>query len=281
MSNGYLFLRKVELIAGQKVPFSNGPVEPVDGRLFRTRVKFELELDETSDANKAKIQVYNLSEDSKNFLEQENMVIFLNAGYGEEVSNLFFGDIQRVNEKREGADVITILECGDSEKIINSANITLGLEPGATNVQIIDEAVKKLNLGKGFQVNIPTITYQNGFSYSGSIKKLLDEMFKFVNLKWSVQGGEFQILETGKTDEQEAVVLSPNNGLIGSVTKTKDGIEFTNLLNAKLKPGRAVVIRSKRFGDSSEAKGKVTKAKFSGDSHEGKFEVKCEGELKE
>ena len=220
MSENILFIRKAELIIGPKVSGTNAAIEPVDARSFNTRLNFEIIKDESGNANKSKISIYNISEESKTFLEQDNLVIFLNAGFGVGISNIFFGDLQRFTEKRNGPDIITTIECGESENILRDAHIQIGLGPGATNRQIIDMAIDKLSLSKGFQVEIPLIKYQNGFSFSGTVKKLMNEQMKLVNLNWSIQAGEMQILGENETDEQVAIELSASSGLIGMPTKT-------------------------------------------------------------
>jgi len=278
MASNILFIRKAELIIGPKI--SESAVEPVDARVFKTRLNFSIEKDETGNANKCKISIYNISEDSKTFLEKDDLVVFLNAGFGDGVSNIFFGDLQRFSEKRNGPDIITTIECGESEKILREAHIQISLGPGATNRQVVDAAIKKLNLSKGFQVEIPIVKYQNGFSFSGPVKKLMNEQMGAVKLNWSIQSGEMQILGEKETDEQIAIEITPNTGLIGMPTKTKDGVEFTSLLNPGLRPGRAVRLESKRFLDGSGANVKLTKTVFKGDTHEGQWLVKCEGIIK-
>lgn len=164
MSSDILFNRKVELIIGPKSPNTNAPVESINARQFNTRVKFKIVNDETGDSNKSTISIFNISEESKTFLEQDDLVVFLNAGYPDSIGNIFFGDLIRFTEKRNGPDIITTLEVGDTETVIKETNIQLGLGAGATNRQVIDAAIKKLNVSKGFQTTIPLIKYQNGFS---------------------------------------------------------------------------------------------------------------------
>ena len=112
MSSDLLYLREAALIVGPKVTATNGPVEPVNARVFRTRINFEVEQDGSGNANKAKIRVYNLSEESRTFLEQKDLVCFLNVGYETSgLSNLFFGDIDDKNGihvERNGPDIIKL-----------------------------------------------------------------------------------------------------------------------------------------------------------------------------
>ena len=281
--NNILYLREAEVIVGKKVTVTNGPVEPADARLFKTRISFEVEQDASGNANKAKIRVYNLSEDSRTFLEQKDMVIFLNVGYESiGLSNLFFGDIDEKNGihvERNGPDIITTIEAGDAEKILREANIQIGLAQGATNIQIIDAAAKKLNVASSFKTNIKSITFQNGFSFSGQVKDLLNDMGRQAGFEWSIQNGELLILGPTETDKQEAVFISAETGLIGYPTKTQDKVIFNSLLNPKIRPGRAVRLESKIFLKDSGANVKVEKCSFSGDSHEGTWQVKVEGKI--
>lgn len=280
MYSDVLFIRKAELIVGKKVDGTNAPLEPVDARKFLTRLVFVVEQDESSNSNKAKIQVYNLSEDSRTFLEQDNLVVFLNAGYESGVSNLFFGDLQRFEETRVGPDIITTLECADAQNILRAANIQIGLGPGATNRQVLSMAAKKLNVAIAQIEQIPLISYTQGFSFSGQVKEVLNQITKTVGFTWSIQNGELIILSKEGTDKQEAVVFSPETGPISYPSKDKETVKFENLLNPKVRPGRAGILQSKRFKDPAGAKLKVNKATFEGDtSGQGPWKVKVEGTL--
>lgn len=284
MSNSdVLFLRKAELVIGQKVTATNGPVEPVLARVFRTRLNFNIVFDGSSNANKASIKIYNLSQDSRTFLEQKNIIAFLNVGYESgELSNLFFGDVDDkngVHTERSGPDIITTLEVGDAEKALRFALVKVGLAPGATNRQIIQEAIKQLNVSISQIETIPLRKFQNGFSYLGPAKDLLDNELKKVNLTWSIQNGELLIIGPNKTDQQSAVLISPKTGLISYPTKTQDKIIFKSLLIPSIRPGRAVRLESKIFKDGSGANIKVDKATFNGDTHQGAWHVDVEGTI--
>lgn len=279
--NGILYLRSAELIVGKKIEDTNEAIEPVFAKVFRTRIKFKIVSTDGGNANKAKISVYNLNEESKTFLEQDDMVVFLRTGYAGELTQLFFGDLERFEEKRSGGDVITTLECGDGEKILKDANIQIGLGPGATRIQILNLAIAKLKLSRGYQTFIPDNNYQNGFSFSGPVSRLMDEILEPLGLKWNIQGGELQIMGTNETDRQTAVLLTPTTGMIDYPTKTKDGVQFKSLLNPRIRPGRAVRLESKRFLDGSGANVKTSKCTYEGDSSEGKWQVTCEGVIKD
>lgn len=285
MLNEYQFGRHAELIIGQRVSGTNGPVEPATGRRYgktkdgQFRISFKIEKDSEGKANKANIQIYNLNHESLSFLERDNTIVFLKVGYGDALSNIFFGDLIRPNTKREGADVITILECGDAEAVLKTANIQIGLSPGATNKQIFQMAAEKLNVSTGFLDELPEIKYANGFSHAGQVSKLLDQICGQVNYKWSIQDGELLLLGPKKTDQATAVYLTSETGLLGYPLTTKDGVEFDALLNPDIRPGRAVVIESARFMKGQGQTVKIRKTVHEGDTHGDKWNVHAEGAI--
>lgn len=285
-ANEYQFLRNAEVIIGERVKGTNGPVEPQNGRRYGKdgdlafRITFKVEKDETGKANKSVINIYNLSRESINYLERPNLIIFLRVGYGENpLSALFFGDIVRFNEKREGPNVITVIECGDAEFVIKNTNIQIGFGPGVTNKTLFKLAADKLLVSSGFLDDMPEIKYLNGFSYSGQVSKLLDQLTKQVNYKWSIQDGELILLGPKKSDQAKAVFLSPETGLTANPTKTKDGVEFDALLNADVRPGRAAVIQSSKFMKGQGQTVRVSKTVHEGDTHGGKWTVHAEGKI--
>jgi len=278
-----LFLRKGELIVGPKVENNNGAVEPQDARVFKTRLNFKIEQDKTGNANKAKIRIYNLSESSRTFLEQKNLVCFLKVSYqAGELTTLFFGDLDQENGihvERSGADVITQIEAGDAESILRRANIQIGLAAGATNIQVINAAVAKLGLPVSYRTNIKEIVYQTKFAYSGTVKDLMNQQAEKAGFQWSIQNGELLIVGPQETDQQEAVLISKDTGLIGYPTKTQDKVIFKSLINPLIRPGRGARIESKIFSKQIGVNLKIEKTEFSGDTYEGDWYVKAEGRI--
>lgn len=292
--NDFLFLREAELIVGKKVSTTNAEQEPGNGRVFKNRVVFNIESTSVAASNKAKIDIYNISQESRNFMEEKDTIVILKAGYQDKISTVFFGDVIRRDINRAGPDIVTTLECGDAENILTTAHIELGFGPGITNVQIIEQAAEKLLLSSGIRKGIKTVQYQNGFSFSGLVSDLLAQLTKEVGVEHTIRNGELIILPILETDEQEAVLITPETGLVGHPTKTIDGLEFTSLLNPDITPGRSVQVVSKmfqgEFGVRAEIvasaslvkSGDVLKARkviHEGDTADGPWFTKVEGFL--
>lgn len=243
-----LFLRDAELVVGTKAASAN--TVPGDARVIRNRVKFTVDKSSEENANKATIAIYNLTQDTRNFLEKSNNFVILRAGYEGNISTIFTGDIVKGKHDRNGPDLVTTLECGDGEFALRDAIVNIGLGPGAKNTQIINAAVGAITsiaVAKGFVDSIPSVTYNQGFTYSGPAKKLLKDQLKAVGMEFHIQDGELNILFPTKTDQQLAVEITQETGLVGFPTKTPEGVDFTSLLNTAIRPGRAVKIESKQF----------------------------------
>jgi hypothetical protein len=291
MAEEFLFLREAQLEMFPKIEGTNSPINEVTKRIFKGRIQFNVDLSTESKSNKAEISLYNISEETRSFLEDDNILVRLKAGYQDNIGEIFFGDIieNGVKTDRNDADIITKLECGDAEKIINRVHIDIGLGPGATNEQLFLLASKQLQLTLGVKKGIKKVTYFNGFTFSGTVKTLLDQLTKQIDLEWNVQAGVLRILPRNETDGQDAVLVTKETGLIGFPTKTKKRVEFRSLLNNKIAIGGAVKLISQQITGLTTAKSqsvinagvvlKVEKATFEGDSSEGAWEVRVEGSI--
>lgn len=292
MASDFLFLRSADLIVGPKVSGTNAEREPIEARSFKNRLVFNVESTSVAASNKAKIDIYNISQESRNFLEQKDLIVILKAGYQDNTSTIFFGDVIRREVNRNGPDIPVTLECGDAENILGTAHIEIGFGPGITNVQIIEQAAAKLLLSSGIQKGVKTVQYQNGFTFSGLVTDLLKQLTEEVGVEHLIRNGELVILPILETDDQEAVLITQNTGLIGFPTKTIDGLQFTSLLNPELMPGRAVKVESKQFqgefgvraeivaSASLVASGDVLKARkvtHNGDTADGPWFTEVEG----
>ena len=291
MPENFLFIREAQLEMFPKIPDTNKAINETDKRIFKGRIQFNVDLNRGSEPNKATIKLYNINQETRSFLENDNILVDLFVGYDGNISRIFRGDIieNGIKVERSDADVIVSIECGDAEKIIHRRTIEITLGPGAKNTQVFNQAITKLNLKRGNIVDIPEKTFFKGFQFSGTVKSLLDQMTKQVGLEWSVQNGILNILDRNKLVTQDAVLVTKDTGLIGFPSKTKKRIEFRALINNKIIPGSAVKLISQQtegiVNPASQSKInagvvlKVEKATFDGDTDEGAWEVKVEGSI--
>jgi len=307
---GELFQRDCELIIGPKITGQNAPQEPTSAKSFKShiirssndptkfdggfKISFNIEKDQEAKANKAKINIYNLSQETRNFLEDENLIVFLKAGYLGRISTIFFGNLNERVTTRQGADLVTSLECGDQEKILQTANVQIGLGPGGTNIQAFNAAAEAMSLViPPRQLSlIPNKQFVNGFSFDGTAKSLFEKLTRDIDFKFSIQDGEIQVLGDQADNLDTAVLITPETGLINFPTKTKRGAKFISLLNPDIVIGRKVKLVSKQFEGALAASSKLKasevlkesgivmitkKIVITGDSHEGPWAYNVEG----
>ena len=273
-----LFERHGRLIVTKKARGRNISTKE-NSKVFNTRLNFNIVSDLSSFSNKSRIKIYNLSKESQNFLEQDNLLVILQVGYGEEeLKTIFIGDIDKENgihTTRQGPDVVTDIECGDAENQIRNAVVSISLAGKVTMRMAVGEVLKSLNLSIGFARRLPNFVFENGYSNSGRIQKVMDDLARYGKFSWSVQNGQIVILRPRETLTQTAYVVSKDTGLIGSVLKTKEKVEFNVLMTPQIRAGVAVRLESKRYGTIDL---KVTKVDFVGDTHDGDWLQSVEGE---
>ena len=244
------------------------------------RIAFDIEKTSESNANTAKVTIYNLNENNRDLLKnKENLFIILDVGYlNGDIDQLLIADISRSSTKRQGSDFITVIECEDGGQALTEARVDKSYAPG-TNLKSVTSDVVNSFVDAG-QVAIGTLSRvkdeiaQNGITVSGVSKVIMDDLVEKQDLEWSIQDNEVQVMEPLQDTGEEIVFLTPDTGLIGSPILREKGIEFKALIQStKIRPGRAVNLESRQF------KGlyRVNKARYQGDTHDKTWYVICEG----
>jgi len=236
------------------------------------RVRFRCVKTRESKPNEMEVEIYNLSDQTRSELEQQNASIVLSAGYEESIETIFTGNIKKVVQSQEGPDIISKLEVADGGNAFRNARIQKGFPPGVKTRQAIEELIQSMGLSRGSIEGVPNSQYANGLSLSGLARDRLDDLCRKNNLQWSIQNGSVQIVPNGGNTLDAPNIISPDTGLIGSPNKTKKGVEFKTLLQPKLIPGRRIQLKS-RFISGNFKLGRVT---HNGDSQSGDFLTECE-----
>lgn len=260
----YLWQRYVAVTFGNK---ENSEAVKFDG----LRVIFQVEKNSESNPNTAKISVHNLGAQGRALAERKNAIVILEVGYGERIEQLFYGDITRAYISRQGPDWVTTVECGDGSDALRSVHIDKSYAPGTDLKQVIkDVAQSFVDQGKvvmGSLLGIESEKAQSGIALSGSSKPILDDLTAKQGLEWSIQDNTLQVLPEDRDSGLQAVLLTPETGLIESPVKREVnggmGVEFKALIQPQLTPGRLVKIQSREI----EGVYKLNEVAFQGDTH--------------
>jgi len=207
-----LFDRTYRLLIGKKGQ-SQG-IEIADS----LRIQFDIEKTSKKDPNKSTIKVYNLGKTSRAEIEKPDTRVVLYAGYIEEGGPIliFKGGVDYAWSKKEGADIITEFELGDGSQEIRDTTISVGYGKGIKSTQVLNDVAKKMGLPLTLPSNAPERSWNNGLSYYGPARTLLDKVVQGTGLEWSIQNGNLQVIEKGMVTTRQGVLISQESGLVGS-----------------------------------------------------------------
>ncbi len=250
------------------------------------RITFDIEKTSEGTPNPGTISIYNLAASSRAALEVKGLRMALDVGYsgigdGDPIlGQLFIGDVKKAITKRQGPDIITTLEAGDSETAIRETHIEKSFSEFTTTPQVVATLAQKLGVAVGTIVPGFATLFQNGLTVSGLVSDNLDTITQKLGLEWHVTDGELNILDPTLPTAEPAILLSKATGLVGIPTnvadgrtgQTKDGIEFASLINPGIKPGRAISLVS----DAITGVFRARKCHYKGDTHGGDWLVTIE-----
>lgn len=244
-------------------------------RYKKLRVVFDIEKNNYSSSNKAKIDVYNFDLTSRQRFVKGSLLT-LDAGYVGQIETIFRGNVVRVTTERNGSETITSFECGDGERAMAYGIFSKSYPPGATYKQILQDICTELKnngVGIGLVLSFPPNSFNSGVTFNGTIKDALDYLTNNIGYSWSIQNGQVQIIPNVGFDGEQAIFISEETGMIGVPSQGADFVQFSSLLNPKIAPDCRIALSSQAIlGDF-----KVNKAKYEGDSHSmNKWTVSCE-----
>lgn len=263
---------KVRVIARNKAS------KTLDVREFAgLRVAFTIEKNSESNANSAKVSIYNLNETSRSFCEVKGQALILSVGYAPFDSApllevLFQGDTGKVSSKQDGSDWITVFEVGDGEQKLTNKNFNKVFKKSSSLRGMMNEVISSLGFTKGAMEGIEDKVYKSPVVLSGTAKHIMDQLTKEAGVEWSVQNEVLQVLPKHGHTNDEVVVISKDTGLINVPIKGDDGIELECLIQPKLFPGKRIKIVSRTFNGIF----RVQKCTYDGDTHEGDWKAKVE-----
>jgi len=208
--------------------------------------------------NTAELTVYNLAPTTRSQLQQKGLRVLVETGYRDAgLARLFLGDSRTTDHKRDGADMVTIIKCGDGERAMRYARASESFAAGTTVAQVVQHCADAMGLALGnVGAQLPNLqrVLFNGWTAHGAAASELERVLRAVGYRYSVQDGQVQILAPGQSLATGVPLISPETGLIGSPemgSPEKPGkpgaLKFRSLLRTDVRPGGRVHLRSERY----------------------------------
>lgn len=268
----------------------------VGGTLIRTRfgrdkeaapilkLAFKVVRSLKKEPNAAEISVYNLTKANRVAFQEEDIETELEAGYIDNVSQIFKGKLDFAENKLAGRDWVTTLQTSDSGKSFRSARINTSIKGPANIGDVLQAAGSALGINVGNlaekvregSIRGALSEFTNGIVLSGKAEQVFDKVVKSMGYSWSIQDGQLQILAPTEVVREDAVLLRPGTGMIGTPEPGEKGfVKARSLLQPDLVPGRKFKIES--VNDDVNGFFRAEKCTFVGDTWGNDWYVDVEG----
>ncbi len=244
------------------------------------RMVFHIEKTSSSDPNKATLEIYNLSRESRDFLDSvQKSRLTIRAGYADEpdIETIFKGTITLTSHRATAPDIATIFEAADGKKELREDTFSKSFGENVSALHVFDEILKELKWDRKTKIKdvnkiIQDVRLGKGFTWNGLGKDALDQLSDILKFNWSFQNEAVKIIVSGvSNDVIETVVLSAETGMIGvpeksdkdsvrtkklekeieKQRKNEPGFVVTSLLKPKAEPGGLAFLKSEVLGIDS------------------------------
>ena len=162
-----------------------------------TDLQIQVDITRTSKGDSANtdatsFKIFNMSEASRKYAEQEGALIILKAGYKDsgELPVLYAGQIKSVSTEKQRVDVITQIVAGDAYIPQKNARISKYYPPSTSKAAILkDLALSMQGVGEGvFALDALESSYFNsGYSANGLITDIVSKMCKSLGYEYVIE----------------------------------------------------------------------------------------------
>lgn len=184
--------------------------------------------------------------------------IELRAGSGSDPSVLFYGQTidKGIVTIADGIDVAFSLEAKDGGDSYQRSRMNQSFAAGTRVEDVLRAAVSAMAIGegnlndfaRGLELTNGTTQFVDGYPAFGPAREVLNNIIEGSGLRWSIQNGILVIRERGKPLQNQATLITPDTGLIGSPTVDAKGILTAKcLIQPGVEPGRMITIQSNQF----------------------------------
>jgi len=197
--------------------------------------------------NTCEVTIWNLTRDHQAQLESiapkgsapatQGIACRIDAGYKDNVSTIWSGDLRTVETMGDGPNAVTHLTSGDGEKAWKHARLHVAYGPKTPVETSLRAIARALGVGEGNLSKVVarlrvggSAIWPTGKVISGSASRELVDMARSADLEVSIQDGALQFVDRGQALTGTALKLSPETGLIGSPTVDNEGIMSCRIL---------------------------------------------------
>lgn len=269
-------------------PTAGDPFFTVDGsnaiQIKDLHMAFSIVKDLDSKPNKSEITIYNLNEDSRNAFAKKPLQVKIEAGYVDNLKQIFVGDLRFAHSTLNAATWATKIELGDGDRAFQHARVNRSFKGGTSGTAALADVAGAMGL------KVPSNLADakeligvlvSGGNLNGRAATHMTSLTRKANLSWSIQDSNLQILRVDEAigTATDAFELSAAFGMIGSPEYGSPGSKgeaptctIKMYLYPQLSPGRLAVVKSR----ATSGLFRIEKVTHSGDTRGGDWYTSAE-----
>jgi len=236
---------------GRLVVVEIGPERGPGTRLSSDmRVGFKVEHKASKTVSTATIRIFNVSPTTVGLLNAPLSVIRLLVGYAPVAKVIFQGPPVKdgIDIIVEGPDRVLQVDAADGGRAYSDTFFQLSYTTPTTFGQVLATILAQTQWVRG-QITVPeSTTLPFGLALIGRPAEVMDRLAAAVppfGADWFIRDNALYVVPRGSATSEVAPLLSSIQGnLIGAPQATKTGIKVKALIDATMRPGRAIVVQS-------------------------------------
>jgi hypothetical protein len=198
-------------------------------------IEFKILASTKPQPNKCVVTLWNVNQDHRAQLAKRNrptgsggktvgVPVQVEAGYVDNTSALFSGDLRELTSQRDRTDWKTILSGDDGGRAYREARVNQAFTKGTAISVVLSQLAQAMGIGignafdftAGAQIAGLGSSLPHTWVASGNAARELTRLLASMNVQWSIQRGALQLQQKGKPLNLGAILLSPTTGLVGS-----------------------------------------------------------------
>lgn len=190
--------------------------------------------------NTCQLTVYNLNAQTEKTVIYEGYRLAVWAGYANNPGQIFDGDIVMCTRSRQnGTDMALNILAMDGGQFyqFGYANFSLTKGQSARDVvkHVANTASTPVDIGY-VSPALDSLKFSKSFAAHGKASESLDDITKSINGTWFIEGGKLYVVAYSDSAAKlplgkQAVVLTPETGLLGNPQQQGQGVQARSLLN--------------------------------------------------
>lgn len=246
-------------------------VQKKDGTTLQIKrpftVEFDIHRNSLSSANVASFRIYNLAPNNRSQIRKDQFdwgdlrTISFAAGYGDNLSLAFGGNISQAWSVREGTNMITQIESYDGGFAYINAVTGQSFPAGTPQSTVIDTLVKSLPGATPGSIGTFVGQISKGNSYNGSTTDILTQI---TGGGFFIDNGKAHCLNDNECLSGDVPLINAQSGLLGTPVKEATFINFDMLFEPSLRVAQLVNLQSQTAEADFNGTHKVLSLKHTG-----------------